>query len=131
MVVDAVYPPIRVKSDFLDVANARADYERYLEAARSYAEQKQSAALSAARQVTDAAETFRQQALSDAQGSAHALSGMIAEIQSGDDPSAARRVQSHSLWLESLQKMFAKTKRKIIAGTDPDADLFLPVKAEQ
>ncbi|MCA9116135.1 MAG: hypothetical protein KDA79_13695, partial [Planctomycetaceae bacterium] len=38
--VSSVHPPVRVKAYFLDVSNARADYEKYINSARSYEEQK-------------------------------------------------------------------------------------------
>jgi membrane protease subunit HflK len=59
--INAVYPPVRVKADFLDVANARADKQKYINAAAAYAEQQLAAARGESQRTRDSANIYRQE----------------------------------------------------------------------
>ena len=64
--INAVYPPILVKSYFLDVTNARADKVNFINAGMAYAEARHSAAKAEARSTLDEAASYRQQTVESA-----------------------------------------------------------------
>ena len=123
---DAVYPPLRVKADFLDVANARADYERYIESARSYAEQKLTAAHSEARQIEDTAQTWSQQAISKSRARSDSLLEMYnAFASAGDNKAVARQTTLNRIWLETMESVLQNVDRKIVVEQNEKIDVFL------
>ena len=78
--IDRADPPARVKADFLEVSNARADMARSLHEARSYAEQSLSESRSRARRITDDAERERKASIAAAHGSADRFDQLVAQI---------------------------------------------------
>ncbi|MGH7199502.1 MAG: protease modulator HflK, partial [Planctomycetaceae bacterium] len=79
--IDAVSPPVQVKADFLDVANARADKQQYVNSAHAYAEQRVAAGQAEARQILDEAATYRQQTVQTARGEAESFEKLIAQLR--------------------------------------------------
>ena len=79
--VDRAEPPARVKAEFLDVSNARADMARTIHEARSFAEQKLAESQADARKTLDDAERDRRAKTSSAQGTADRFIKVIGQIQ--------------------------------------------------
>ena len=95
--IDRAEPPPRVKAEFLDVSNARADMARSINEARAYAEQKLAESQADARQLVDIAERERGAKVSGAAGSADRFSKLVAQIQSDSKTSGRDYTLSRSL----------------------------------
>ena len=87
--IDRADPPSRVKAEFLDVSNARADSARSIHDARSYAEQRLAESQADARQLTDSAEQARQTTTSAARGTADRFLALVEQL-SRDATSSGR-----------------------------------------
>ena len=79
--ISSVYPPVRVKAYFLDVSNARADKDKYINAANAYAEQRLAAARAEARRVVDQAEIYRQETIELARSRADSFTKLIEQFR--------------------------------------------------
>ncbi len=80
--LEEVAPPVQVKADFLDVANARADREQIIQAALSTAQQRRQSAEAEAREIRDAAQSQAQEIQQAARGSAARFLQIIAAVPS-------------------------------------------------
>ncbi len=128
--INAVYPPARVKSYFLDVANARADKENYIHAARTYAEQRQSAAQAENRQVLDEAEIYSRDLFENAQGQAESFTRVVAEFRrqetEGVQPYAqARRMALRRQYVDTLTEVLSKMAGKVFLDSGEKVDLTI------
>lgn len=129
--IDRADPPARVKADFLEVSNARADMARSLHDARSYAEQSLSEAQSQARRITDDAERNRKSSMAAAQGSADRFDQLVAQIASdsltsGRPYSESRQLVMNRFMLETLRDLLQKSKAKIVLDGERPFDVTLP-----
>lgn len=129
--VDRAEPPARVKAEFLDVSNARADRARSIHEARSFAEQKLAEAQADARKLTDDAERERNGKVSASRGSADRFNKLVAQIrldadQSGRAYRASRLLVTQRMTLETLKDVLAKLKVKIVLDGEHPFDLSFP-----
>lgn len=128
--IDRAEPPPRVKAEFLDVSNARADMARSINEARAYAEQKLAESQADSRQLVDTAERERGAKVSGAAGSADRFSKLVAQIQSdsrtsGRDYSLSRSLTQKRLYIETLRDVLGRAKSKVVLdGTA--ADIVMP-----
>lgn len=109
--ISAVSPPIRVKRDFLDVSNARADREKYIYAANAYAEQQLSAARAEAAGIVNEAKAFRQQALGEARGEAASFEELVKKLQQFGQPNDAAYREARTL---ALRRRYMDTMRSVL-----------------
>jgi len=128
--LDRSEPPTRVKADFLDVSNARADMTRSIHEARAYAEQRLAESQADARQLADDAEQARSAAVSYARGAADRFLKLVAQIQQDAQSGGRTYVQSRTLALsrfytEVVRGILAQSRSKILLDGQP-ADLVLP-----
>jgi modulator of FtsH protease HflK len=129
--IDRAEPPARVKAEFLDVSNARADMTRSLHDARSYAEKTLAEAQAEARRLTDNAERDRRAKISAAQGSADTFEKLIAQIQqdstdSGRGYVASRQLVMSRMTLEAVRDILQKAKIKFVLEGERPFDLTFP-----
>ncbi len=129
--IDRADPPARVKAEFLDVSNARADMARSINEARGYAEQKLAEAQADARQMTDSAERDRRAKSSAAQGSADRFCKLVLQIQqdstsSGRNYETSRALTMNRIYLETLRDVLGRAKSKVVLDGPQPADLFVP-----
>jgi membrane protease subunit HflK len=123
--IDQVTPPIRVKSEFLDVANARADKDRYIQTARSYAEQKAATANAAASQLLDKSESQRRALIESARGQAATVTRMLDQIAAADQPVVARKLTMRRLYVEAMEDVLQSVAGKVFLESGEPVDLML------
>jgi modulator of FtsH protease HflK len=129
--IDRADPPSRVKAEFLDVSNARADSARSIHDARSYAEKRLAESQADARQLTDSAEQSRQTMTSAARGTADRFLTLIEQltkdaISSGRSYSASRSLTMNRLYRETLRDVLTRAKSKVILDGQQPADIAFP-----
>lgn len=129
--IDRAEPPARVKAEFLDVSNARADRARSVNDARSYAEQKLAESQADARQFADAAEQARREKGSAAQGSADRFVALVEQLRRDADSGgrgydASRSLTMNRLYLETLRDILSRVKSKVVLDGPQPADIVLP-----
>lgn len=129
--IDRVEPPARVKAEFLDVSNARADMARSIHEAKGYAEQKLAASQADTRKITDTFERDRMAKMSAAQASADRFQRFVAQIRldaesSGRSYQESRQLVMNRLTLESIRDVLERTKLKVMLDGETPVDLALP-----
>lgn len=127
--VDRAEPPARVKADFLDVSNARADMTRSVNEARVYAEQKMSESQADARQLVDQAGQERSARISAAKGSADRFTKLIGQIQQDTESGTrhyalSRYLTVKRLYVETVRELLGRVKSKVVL--DGPTDVVLP-----
>lgn len=125
-----VAPPLRVKSEFLDVMNARADRETYINRARAYAEQRQADSSALSRKTLDEAESFRQQAIEQARAEAESFDRLVAQLKqdaatSGRSYVAVRKLALDRLTMEATANAMNRIGAKHVLSSDESVDLTL------
>ena len=123
--IDQVEPPIRVKAEFLDVANAQADRDRFIQTATSYAEQQSATANSAAQQLLDASESDRHQMVESARGKSQTVMQMLDQIAAADDPKVTRQLVMRRLYVETMEDVLQSVASKVFLGSDESIDLMM------
>jgi membrane protease subunit HflK len=128
--ISAVYPPLRVKSYFVDVSNARADRQKYINAALAYAQQREASSRAAERRILDAAATRKNDLLQQAQAQAESFRNLIAQLEShgsrdSEQYAAVRRMTLQRRYLDTLTELLARVKDKIVIGTPRPADITI------
>jgi membrane protease subunit HflK len=129
--IDRAEPPPRVKAEFLDVSNARADMSRSINEARAYAEQKLAESQADARQIVDLAERERGAKVSGAKGSADRFGKLVDQIQrdaatGGRDYALSRNLTLKRLYIETLREVLSRAKSKLVLDGPEPAGLMLP-----
>ncbi len=128
--INAVYPPVRVKADFLDVQNARSDREKYVNSARAYAVQRLEAGRAEARRIVDAAETYRDQTIQSANGSANSFNRLVAQLRSEEQQgihsyAEARQMALHRMYTETMSDILSKVAGKVLLDSGEEVDLTI------
>lgn len=125
-----VTPPLRVKAEFIDVMNARADKETAIHQARAYAEQRAAEARAAARRATDAAEVFRRQSVEAAKAEAESFGKLISQLRSEAASGrrsyeAARQLALRRKYLDTLEEVLRKVAAKVVLDSGQAIDLTI------
>lgn len=128
--VNAVYPPLRVKSYFVDVSNARADRQKYVNAAQTYAQQREQAARAEHQQILDAADSRRNALVQSARAEAETFRQLIAQLEThGSRDSAAyaasRRFALQRRYVETLEEILSRVRDKIVIDPRRPADVTI------
>ena len=128
--ISAVAPPIQVKADFLDVSNARADRDKYIQAALTFAEQEREAARAREREVQDAAWIDRQQQVESARGQADRFRQIIAEFRrdadtGGQTYAAARQMAMRRLYFDTVEEILSNVAGKVFLDSGKPVDLTI------
>lgn len=131
--IDRAEPPPRVKAEFLDVSNARADMARSINEARGYAEQKLAESQADARQIVDTAERESGSRISSAKGSADRFIKLADQIQQdattrGANYAESRDLTLRRLYVETVREILGRVKSKIVLDGPQPANVMLPAK---
>lgn len=131
--IDRAEPPPRVKAEFLDVSNARADMARSINEARGYAEQKLAESQADARQIVDNAERERGTRISSAKGSADRFVKLADQIQldatsRNGNYTESRDLTLKRLYIETVREILGRVKSKIVLDSPQPANVMLPAK---
>jgi membrane protease subunit HflK len=127
-VLEQVEPPLRVKAEFLDVSNARAEQARSIQDARTWAEQKLSQANSERQRNLDNAEADRQSRTAAAHGSADRFRKLVAQMRTeaerqGNDYAQVRQLTVQRLSWQTLTEVWPKIRKKTIVDSTGPVDL--------
>lgn len=130
VILEEVSPPLQVKADFLDVANARADREQTIQSALSQGEQRRQSALAGARQIRDSALSEAQRTRLSAQGRAARLVEILGSFQNPDSTGAApkalaRRLVLERQYIQTVSEILEKIQGKVFLDTGQPVDLTL------
>ncbi|MFM9960273.1 MAG: protease modulator HflK [Planctomycetaceae bacterium] len=125
-----VTPPLRVKAEFIDVMNARADKETSINQARAYSEQREAEARATARRATDTAEVFRRQSVESAKAESESFSKLIAQLQSDEQSGRRSYAESRQLtlrrkYLDTLEEVLRKVAAKVVLDSGQAIDLTI------
>ncbi len=128
--IDDVAPPIRVKADFLDVLNARADRETYIHKARAYAQTRQSEAQADASKLADEASIDRDEQLADARSQADRFENIIARFERDEQlgvqrKDASRKMAMQRLYVETARDVFRRVAGKVFLDSGKEVDLTI------
>lgn len=128
--INSIYPPVRVKSYFLDVANARADKEKYINAARAYAEQTLAESRAEERRLLDGAQIYRQQTVEAARGRADSFGRLVTQFREQEqqgiqDYAAARRMALRRTYLEVMEEILPRITGKVILESGEPVDITI------
>jgi membrane protease subunit HflK len=133
--LDGAEPPVRVQADFLDVANARNDAAKAAQEARTYAEQRLTAANAEVQRQQERARQDAQSQLATAQGRAARFTSLVAQLTAEADSTQrpyadCRRVAEQRLTLEAWKVILARVTRPMIVHSGQPFDLqFVPSPA--
>jgi membrane protease subunit HflK len=127
--IAAVNPPIRVKSYFLDVANARADRQKYVNAALAYQLQRQQSARGESRRVRDEAEIFRQDVVESARGRAASFNRLLDQLESQETDGIpyyqARQMALRREYVDVMQDVLRRVASKVFLDSGQQVDLTI------
>jgi membrane protease subunit HflK len=128
--IAGVAPPARVKSHFVDVMNARADRETYINRARAYAEQQHADAGASSRQILDQAESYRQKTTDLAQAEADSFNRLIDQLEATAKNlslsyAEARQLAVQRQRLDTLQQLYPRVKTQVLLDETQPVDLTL------
>ncbi|HUG20885.1 MAG TPA: protease modulator HflK [Planctomycetaceae bacterium] len=128
--INAVYPPLRVKAYFVDVANARTDQQKYVNAALAYEQQRSQEARSEDRRIRDRAETEASQLVQESKAAAESFRRLIAELeyrgaQGTPEYRQARAMALQQYYLSTIERLMAQVKEKLIIDAKRPADVTI------
>ena len=128
--INAVYPPILVKSYFLDVTSARADKINSINEGLAYAESRGAAAQAEARRTLDEAASYRRQTVESAQAQAESFSRLIEqfrrEAQSGGRTyEQARKTALTRRYYDTMRDVLKSVSTKVLLDSGEPADLTI------
>jgi modulator of FtsH protease HflK len=127
-VIEQVEPPLRVKAEFLDVSNARAEQARSIQEARTWSEQKVSQANSERQRTIDAAEADRRARTAAAEGSADRFRKLVAQMRTeadriGGDYAEVRQLTVQRMSWQTLTELWPKIRKKTIVDANGPVDV--------
>lgn len=127
--VASVTPPVRVKSEFVDVLNARADRETYIQRARAYAEQQQADADATRRQTEDRATTYARQTTESARAQAASFRLLISELEQAASGSMSyeqvRQMALRRRYLDTLSGVYRRVAGKVLLDSGQPVDITI------
>jgi len=113
-------PPQEVVAAFREVANAGQDAESAVNEANTYRNRVINEAKGDAARITQSAQGYREQAVREAVGDAARFNQILAEYR------AAPGVTRERLYLETMQRVLARSNKVIIDGKAASAPIILP-----
>jgi membrane protease subunit HflK len=127
---EEIAPPLRVKADFLDVMNARADRETYIQQALADAQTKRSQSRAKARRTNDDAVSYRERTLADARSRAERFSGLLTRIEEEASSSPqtyadARSMAMQRIYVDQTAQILSRVASKVFLDGDKPVDLTI------
>lgn len=128
--IAGVAPPVRVKSHFVDVMNARADRETYINRARAYAEQQLADAGASSRRILDLAESYRLKTTDLASAEAASFDRLIDQLEITARTLSLSYAETRQLAmqrqrLDTLQQVYPRVKTQVLLDDTQPVDLTL------
>ncbi len=128
--ISAVYPPVRVKAAFLDVSNARADKQKYINAARAYAEQRRAAARGEEQQILDTAGIYRQQTVEAARGASDSFTKIIEQFKRDEQQGIQSYAQARQMalgrrYIDAMEEILPGVAGKVFLDSGKPVDLTI------
>ena len=128
--ISAVYPPIRVKAYFVDVANARADRQKYINAALAYEQQTEQSARAEQQRIRDAVFSEQQQLILKARASSQSFRKLVAELNRAGTYGTPAYANARTLvlqreYLTTLEDLLSRVKDKILIDSERPADVTI------
>jgi membrane protease subunit HflK len=127
-VLEQVDPPLRVKAEFLDVSNARAEQARTLQEARTWEEQKLAHTQAECQRITNNALAESRTQIAVAEGSADRFRRLVSQMQAeaertGGDYDQVRQLTVQRLSWRTLAEIWPKVRKKSIVDAGGPVDL--------
>ena len=128
--INAVYPPVEVKAQFLDVSNARADKQKFIHAASAYAEQRRAAARGEEQRILDEAEIYRQQTVEAARGAADSFTKIIEQLRRDEQQgiqtyAEARQMALRRRYIDAMEDILRNVASKVFLDSGKPVDLTI------
>ena len=128
--IAGVAPPVRVKAHFVDVMNARADRETYINRARTYSEQKLADAGAAGQKVLDEANSYRQTSIDLARAEADSFNRLVDQLEDTAQSLSlsyadVRQLALQRQRLETLQTVYPRMKTRVVLDETQPIDLTI------
>lgn len=125
--MDSVMPPIQVKPWFIDVSNARADKEKFINTANNYLLQKEESAKADSRQIIDQAIMYQNETIEKAKGFANRFDQLVNQLVRSEkiEYKEARTLASRRMYLATMKRIFGKVNLKVIYDEENRTDLNL------
>jgi membrane protease subunit HflK len=113
-------PPQEVVAAFREVANAGQDAESAINEANTYRNRVVNEAKGDAARITQSAQGYREQAVREAAGGASRFDQILAEYR------RAPGVTRDRLYIETMQRVLARSNKVVIDGKGASAPIILP-----
>jgi membrane protease subunit HflK len=128
--IASVAPPIRVKADFVDVMNARADRETYVNRARDYESQRESESTAEAAKLKNEARSYAQRKVDLAGAEAESFNRLIDQFvaaSAGGSSSYAevRQMALQREFIDTLEEVLQKVDAKVLLDSGKQVDITL------
>jgi len=128
--IASVAPPIRVKADFVDVMNARADRETYINRARDYESQRSSAATAESAKLKNVARSYAQKKVDLAGAEAESFNRLIDQFVVASEGGSAsyaevRQMALRREFIDTLEEVFQKVDAKVLLDSGKQVDITL------
>ena len=128
--IGGVNPPVRVKSEFIDVMRARADRETYVHRAKAYQEQQKASAAAGAKKLTNEAKAYELQRFESAKATADSferLIGQLKQVGDGDRQSyhLARKLMLDRRYLDMLSQVYRNVSSKVFLDSGDKFDITI------
>ncbi|NQV28748.1 MAG: protease modulator HflK [Rhodopirellula sp.] len=128
--IAGVTPPIRVKADFVDVMNARADRETYVNRARDYESQRESAAKAEAAKLQNEAQSYSRRKVDLARAEAESFNRLIDQFVAVSEEASASyaEVRQRALrreFIDTLEEVLQKVDAKVFLDSGKQVDITL------
>lgn len=128
--INSVYPPVLVKADFLDVQNARADREKYINAAQAYAVSRVEGARAEAEKKLDESQIYRERTVEAARGSAESFNKLVAQLKTDESSgiqsyAEARQMALQRIYVETVRDLLKKAAGKVVLDSGKEIDLTI------
>lgn len=114
-------PPEEVKDAFDDAIKAQEDEQRYIREAEAYAREREPIARGNAQRIIESANAYQQQVVLDAKGEAERFTYLIPEFRKNP------QIMRERLYLQSMEKIMAKTPKIILDGKNSNNLNVLPL----
>jgi modulator of FtsH protease HflK len=128
--ISGVNPPVRVKAEFIDVMNARADRETYVHRAKAYAEQQLASANATAQKLSNEAKSYEQKTVESAKAEADSFEAIVDQLATAgqSDPAGyatARRLALERRYIDMLSTVYRNVAGKVFLDSGEKFDITI------
>jgi modulator of FtsH protease HflK len=128
--IASVAPPVRVKADFVDVMNARADRETYVNRARAYESQRQSDAKAEAAKLQNESRSYARRKVDLARAEAESFNRLIDQLVVASESESmsyaeVRQLALRRQFIDTLEEIFQRVDAKVLLDSGKEVDITL------